>query len=46
MFRKSINKPLNYPVIFYSAKNTIKKPYEPEPEEKKKKFKFFQKNVK
>lgn len=53
---RPINKPLNYPVIFYSPngaytplgyamKNTIKKPVESEPE-KKKKYKYFQKNIK
>jgi hypothetical protein len=67
MFSRPINKPLNYPVVFYAVKNTIKKPVAPEPEKdisvlsaqpstekylgiltsrEKKKYKFFQKNVK
>ena len=41
---RPINKPLNNPVIFYAVKNTIEK-LEPK-EKEKKKYKFFQKNIK
>jgi hypothetical protein len=42
---KPVNKPLRNPML-YDVKSIIKNPRPQEPEKEKKKYRFFQKNIK